>query len=437
MMKKLILPLLILTGSISHAQRYLSLEEAIATALQNNYDIQLAKNDSIAAAIDYSYKNAALFPRLNANAATSWNNNNQKQILADGTERKSSGLKSNNLNGQLALNWTLFDGFKMFATREKFAEFLVLGELGVKDQLVNTVSNVIVLYYDIVRQKQELRALQEQMSISEERVKLASYKLDIGLGAKPDVLQSMVDLNAQKALQLNQRKLMAQLTVRLNQVMNIEPKTTYEVADSIPINQELSLGDIQQNVVNKNPSLLIAQKNIDIAGITLRERKAERFPVISFNSAYNFNRTNNQAVLNSFSTLFNQSKGLNYGFTATIPIFNNYIVRRQIRQAALDIEYQQLVYQNQRSILDLSVLVAFTDYEQQKRALALEEENILLAKENVDIVLQVYRLNSTTLIQLKEAQQSLQDAYTRLITARYNTKLAETELLRLSGDLVK
>jgi len=87
--------------------------------------------------------------------------------------------------------------------------------------------------------------------------------------------------------------------------------------------------------------------------------------------------------------------------------------------------------------LNLSVLVAFTDYKQQKRALALEEENILLAKENVDIVMQVYKLNSTTLIQLKEAQQSLQDAYTRLITARYNTKLAETELLRLSGSLVK
>ena len=73
----------------------------------------------------------------------------------------------------------------------------------------------------------------------------------------------------------------------------------------------------------------------------------------------------------------------------------------------------------------------------QKRALALEEENILLAKENVSIVFQVYKLNSNTLIQLKEAEKSLQDAYTRLITARYNTKVAETELLRLKGDLVR
>ena len=437
MMKRFLFPVCLLIGLMCSAQRVLSVEEAIATALQNNYNIQLAKNDSAAAAIDASYKNAAFIPRLNGNVGTVWNNNAQKQILSDGTKRESSGLKSNNLNAQLALNWTLFDGLKMFATRDKVDEYVALGELNIKNQLTNTVATVINTYYNIVRQQQLLKAVEEQMSISEERVKLAVYKLDIGIGAKPDVLQSKVDLNAQKALQLEQKKQIEQLKEELNQVMNVKPNTLYQVNDTIYFNDNLALADIQQDAENKNLSLLIAKKNIDIAGLTLKERKAERFPTVSFNSAYNFNRTNNQAVINTFSTLFNRSKGFNYGFTATIPILNNFTNRRQIKQAALDIQYQQLAYDNQRSLISLSVLVAFKDYEEQKRALALEEENILLAKENVDIVFQVYKLNSTTLIQLKEAQKSLEDAYTRLITARYNVKLAETELLRLKGDLVK
>lgn len=437
MMKRFLLPVCLLSGFLTSAQRILSVEEAVATALQNNYNIQLAKNDSIAAAIDASYKNAAFIPRLNANAGTVWNNNAQKQILSDGTKRESSGLKSNNLNAQLALNWTLFDGLKMFATRDKVDEYVALGELNIKNQLTNTVAGVINTYYNIVQRKQLLKAIEEQMSISEERVKLAQYKLDIGTGAKPDVLQSKVDLNAQKALQLEQKKQIEQLREELNQLMNVNANTLYQVNDTIPFSSNLALADIQQGAEDKNPSLLIARKNIDIASLTLKERKAERFPTVSFNSAYNFNRTNNQSVINTFSTLFNRSKGFNYGFTATIPILNNFSIKRQIKQAALDIQYQQLVYDNQRSLLNLSVLVAFKDYEQQKRALALEEENILLAKENVDIVFQVYKLNSTTLIQLKEAQKSLEDAYTRLITARYNAKLAETELLRLKGDLVK
>lgn len=437
-MKKSIFASLILIASLqAGGQRPLSLEEAISTALKNNYDIQLSRNDSAVAALDYSYRNAVFLPRVNGTAGTTWNTSNQRQTLADGTKRQQNGLKSTNINAALNLNWTLFDGLRMFATRDKAEEFIQLGELGIKNQVINTIAVVINTYYNIVRQKQLLKAVEEQMALSQERVKLAQYKLDIGVGAKPDVLQSKVDNNAQKALQLEQQTLIAQLKEQLNQAMNVKDAPPYEVADSIPINTGLSLGELQNGLLQTNPSLLITRKNIDIANLTLKERKAERWPTLSFNSVYNFNRTNNQTVINPFSPLFSQSKGFNYGFTASIPILNNFNNKRQIRQAELDIRYQQLILENQQSQLNLAVVNAFLEYEQQKKALALEEENILLARENVSIVFQVYKLNSTTLIQLKEAEKSLQDAYTRLITARYNTKLAETELLRLKGDLVK
>lgn len=436
-MRKSLLSILLLSALTGTAQKVLSLEEAIASALKNNYDILLSKNDSAVAALDYSYRNSAFYPRLNATAGTSWNTNNQRQTLADGTKREQNNIKSNNLNAALNLNWTLFDGLKMFATRDKTEQLIKLGELGIREQLINTVAAVITTYYNIVRQKQLLKAIEEQMTLSNERVKLAQYKLDIGVGAKPDVLQSKVDNNAQKALQLEQIAAIAQLKEQLNQVMNVKDAPPYDVSDSIPLNTQLSLGDIQAGIENSNPTLQITRKNIDIAGFTLRERKAERWPTLAFNSVYNFTRTNNTTVINPFSPLFNQSRGLNYGLTAAIPIFNNHNVKRQIQQAELAIHFQQLVLDNQKSQLNLSVINAFLEYEQQKKALALEEENILLARENVDIVFQVYKLNSNTLIQLKEAEKSLQDAYTRLITARYNTKVAETELLRLKGDLVK
>ena len=435
--KRILLALSFFITLSTSAQRMLTLEEAIATALKHNYDIQLSKNDSAVAALDYSYRNAAFLPRLNATAGTAWNNNDQRQTLADGSKREQNGIKSNNINAALNLNWTLFDGLKMFFTRDKAEELIKLGELGIKNQVINTVAVVINTYYDIVRQKQQLKATEEQMSLSLERVKVAQYKLDIGAGAKPDVLQSKVDNNAQKALQLDQQATIAQLKEQLNQAMNIRDAAPYDVADSIPLNMNLALGDIQNSIVLTNPTIQILKKNIDIAGLTLKERKAERWPTVSFNSVYNFTRTNNQTVINPFSPLFNQSKGLNYGVTASIPILNNFNAKRLVRQAALDIQYQQLVLESQETQLNLAVINAFLEYEQQKKALALEEENILLAKENVSIVFQVYRLNSTTLIQLKEAEKSLQDAQTRLITARYNTKLAETELLRLKGDLVK
>ncbi len=421
---------------IVNAQQFISAEDAVANALKNNYDILLSKNDSAITAIDYSFRNAAFLPRLNASVGTTWNNNSINQTLADGSKRSSNGIKSNNINGQLALNWTLFDGMRMFIARDKIDQFMQMGQITIKNQVVSTIASIISTYYTIAQQKQQLKAIEDQINITAERVKLAQARLDIGTGSKPDVLQSKVDLNALKAALLAQQTLIAQQKEQLLQLMGAKPGTNYETADSIPVNMNLLQQDILSGMESNNPLLLMAKKNIDIAAITLKERKAERFPVLTFNSTYNFNRNINKKVINNFSTLFNQTKGFNYGLTATIPIFNNYTVKRQVQQAQLDISYSKIVYDNQRSLLELDIARAFKNYEQQKKILLLEEENISIARENVTIVLQSFRLGGSTLLQVKEAQKSLEDANRRLITARYNTKMAETELLRIKGTLM-
>ena len=427
---------MLMSFCISEAQKLLTLDEAIATALQNNYDIQLSKNDSAVAALDYSYRNAIFLPRINSTLGANWSNNKQDQRFTNGTKREGY-VKTNNYTGNVSLNWTLFDGMKMFATRDKAAEFIKLGELGIKDQIINTVALVINNYYAIVRQKQQLKAIEEQMSLSDERVKLSQRKLEIGVGAKPDVLQSKVDLNAQKSARLTQQTLIEQLKEQLNQSMNLAQNPAYEVIDTIPINMNLALGDIQNNIENTNPLIQITKKNIDIASLTLKERKAEKWPTVSFNSGYNFNRTHNNVTLNPALPLYNRNRGYNYGLLVNVPILNNRNNNRLIKQAELNVNYNKLIFDNQRSLLNLDVTNAFKDYDLQKKALELEETNILLAKENVDIALQSYRLGAFTFLQLREAQKSLEDAYNRLIAARYNAKLAEIELLRLKGEILK
>jgi outer membrane protein TolC len=428
---------------VLNGQEILTLEEAVAIALANNYDIRLAKNDSAVAALDYAYKDAVFYPRINATAGTNWVRNNQKQEFASGPDR-SGNVVTNNLSAALALNWTLFDGLKMFATRQKAEEYIRLGELSIKQQVVNTIAEVVGTYYSIVREKQQLSAIEEQMEVSQISVDLSQRKLEIGVGAKPEVLQTRVDLNAQRAAQLRQQTVIVQLKETLNQLMAPSPEGTgssmtrdYEVSDSIPINTLLGIEDITNRLDQDNPTLQIARKNIDIAHITLKEIKATRFPTLDFNATYNFSRSNNDIALNPVLPITSQNRGLNYGLTVSVPILNYRNTHRLIRQAELNIGYQQLLLDNQRSLLRLDVRRAFEDFKLQKEALALEEENILLARENVEIILETYRLGQTTYLQLREAQRSLEDAYNRLIAARYLTKLAETELLRLRGGLVR
>jgi outer membrane protein TolC len=425
------------TALHTKAQQPLTLEQAIAASLANNYDIRLSRNDSSLAALDNAFANYAFYPRLNANAGIAFNNNNQKQVLADGTKRESNGIKSNTTNASLNLNWTLFDGLKMFITRRRLGELVELGELQIKNQVVATVADVMAVYYDISRQQQQLKATEEQMQLSSERLKLAQYKFDVGTGTKSDVLQAQIDYNAQRSQQLTQQTAIQKLKEQLNNLLAVPVTSEFSVLDTIPLNTSLTLDSIQNAISTTNPQLLLAQKQIDIANLALKERRAERFPTVSFNSAYNFNRTDNKTVINPFQPLFSQNRGLNYGFTATIPIFNGYITKRNIRAAELDIEYQQLLYQRSAAQINTSVNTAYRDYSLYRQTLDLEEDNIKLVRENLYIARERYRLGVTTFLEMRTAEQSLADATNRLIQARYNTKVAEIELLRLRGDLVR
>ncbi|HRP54870.1 TolC family protein [Agriterribacter sp.] len=419
------------------AQQMITLQEAIAAGLHSNYDILLASNDSAAAATDQRYIYGAFLPNINATAGTLWTTSAQKQKYDTRDDVEGTGIKTDNINAALNLNWTLFDGLKMFATKQKVEELYNLSTINLKNQVVNTTAEIINNYYLIVRQKQLLKAIEEQMSINEERVKLADRKLSVGLGTKPELLQAKVDLNAQKAAHLEQQTTMIQLRDQLNQLTGMKLPAVYEVADSIPLKLDLNISDIQNQIEASSPTVLQALKNADIAKISLKEAKASRWPVVSFVSAYSFTRNENQNNISPFASTFSRNKGYNLGFTATIPILNNLSVKRNIRQAQLDVEYQDIAVSRQKSQVNIWVRVAFNSYQYQINALRLEEENIELAKENVMIALERFRQGVSTFLELREAQKSLEEAYDRLIAARYNTKLSETELLRLKGDIVR
>jgi outer membrane protein TolC len=438
-MKRFLIYLSIFFNSLPNAagQSLLTVEEAIATALENNFEIRLARNDSAAAALDYQYRNAALLPRLTLNSGLTLNNNDQYQKFTDGAIRQRKGIRSENLNANVALNWTLFNGGRLYATRDRLTTLQEVGTLNVKNNIINTVSQVITGYYAIVQQKQQLRAIEEQLAINNERVKLAEYKLGIGAGTKPDVLQSKVDLNAQKAAQLQQQNSIALLKEQLNTLMGVASGRLYDVSDSIPFAEPIMLQDVQRSLGTANPALQMISKQVDIAKYQLREAKADQWPQLNLTTNYNFNRLDNIAVVNPFQPLFSRNSGLNLGISTSVPLFNQFTAKRNIQAARITVQSRELVLDQQRAQLNLQLVQAYNEYEAQQKALALEEENIVLAKENVAIVLEVYRLNATTLIQLKEAQKSLQDAYTRLIQARFLTKRAETELLRIKGALLR
>jgi outer membrane protein TolC len=333
--------------------------------------------------------------------------------------------------------WTLFDGTRMFATRKRIAQLAELGEINVRNQMMNSTASVATNYYSIIRQKQQLKAILELTSVNEERVKLAERKLAVGSGSKPELLQAKVDLNGQRVAALFQETLIQQLKDQLNNLVGMALPEGFEVSDTIPFNDHLSIEAIIDEIETNNQTILVAKKNVEIATTAIWENRSTRSPILNFNSSYNYVESENKLQINPVAQRFFQSNGFNYGLSLSIPILNAFNVKRNVAQAEIALERNKLLLDQLKAVALVGVKNAFSSYENAMKTLVIQEENLILAKENVKIALEGFKRGVNTYIELRTAQQSLSDVYNQLIAARFDTKVAEIELLRLKGALLK
>jgi outer membrane protein TolC len=414
-----------------------SVEEVVQLSLQKNFDVKLLENSVALANNDNRFGFSVFIPTINATGTTQRSTNNSRNLPFNLPENVNPSAKSINTNANVQLVWTLFDGTRMFATRRRISNMFELSKLNSRNQMINTAANAITLYYGIARQEQQYKAVQEQVSVSEERVKLAERKLQVGTGGKPELLQAKVDLNAFRTAILLQETLIQQLKDQLNGALGGELPPNFEVSDSIPFDHSITFDQIAEDIENHNLQLASIRQSIEVASNQLQEARAGRSPIINFIGGINvINRQENEVQVTPATQQYTQSSGYNYGLQVQIPLVNAMNVNRTIGQTRINKARQQLIYDQQSLVVMVNVRVAFASYDNARRTLVIEEENILLAKENVTIALEGFRRGITTFIELRTAQQSLADAYNRLIAARFNAKVSETELLRLRGSLI-
>lgn len=413
------------------AQEFLSLKEAIAVSLQNNYDIKLVNNDVQIAKNNVNAGNAGILPVFQGNFSNSGSNQNTVQTTSTGEQKIADGVRNTNTTYGVALDWTIFDGFRMFATYDKLKELQKLGEVNEKATVLSTVAQVISAYYDLVRQQQLVVATDSALNISRFRIELAKNKLQIGKGSKLDVLSATVDYNTDTSAYLLQKNLLQNAMVNLNQVMARDLNIKVRAQDRIDIDKQLNYSKLQEVSLQLNPALQNAFINKKVAELTLKEVKGQRYPIVGLNSGYEFSRSANP-------TGFNQKfrgHGLTYGVTASINIFNGFLQRQNERNAKISISSSQLALERTQQTISAELLRSYQDYQTNLELLKVEQGNVEIAKQNLAITLDKYRLGSIAPLELREAQRNSIQAITRFLDAQHQAKLTEISLKEISGTL--
>lgn len=416
-----------------HAQERLTLKDAIETALKNNYDILVAKGDAEISDNNYSLGNAGFLPRLDLSGAASRTITKTHQEYSTGqiVDKDNSGSKSQSASA--TLTWTIFDGLRMFVSYARLKEYKELGEVKLRAQVETSVADIIKTYYDIVRQKYNYKVALEGVSISEQRVKLTEERFSVGSASKLDVLRAKVDLNADKSNLLTQESTLNSLKVTLNTLLGRAISTEYDVEEEIDITKGLLFDQLKESAFRTNVDILQSEKNKNISEGDIGVYRADFMPRINLTTGYSYSNSVSDAGF--FKT--NENYGYNYGINLSWNLFNGFNSALQYQNAIISLDKNEIKLRQSKAVVEAALIVSYQNYEKNLELLNLEEENVSVAKENVDLALEQLRIGSLSPIEFRDVQKNYINAQSRLSTALFNAKISERDLLKQSGLLMK
>ena len=413
------------------AQELMTVQDAVRIGLANNYDIKVSESNVLIAKENVTYGNAGMLPSAALNLSQSNSRQNTTQTQATGEVRSLDNAKNNNISYGVSLGWTIFDGFGMFARYETLKELEKQGNLQLKSTIVARVSDIITTYYTIVEQQNLLNAIDSSILISKERLRTAENRFSIGKASRLEVLNVQVNLNTDESAKLRQLDVVKNLKTTLNSLIARPLDMEFSVVSEVIIDQDLKYADLIHRAKESNPDLLAVNLNKKIAELELKTVKANRYPIIRLNGGYNISESESSLGFVAQSN----SKGLNYGLTASMNIFDGFNQRRNERISKIRIDQADLQYKNQLLKLETALLQAFQSYTTNIALSKLEETNEQIARQNLNITLDKYRIGTLSAVEFRDAQENFINAISRMNAARLQAKLSEAYLKELVGQV--
>lgn len=423
--------LIITLGFSSRAQDTLKLQDAIVIALDKNFSISLAKNNTAITEVNNSLGNAGMLPKLDVTGARTISINNSHAEYFDGRVRDVPKAQTNNQSAGIQLSWTIFDGMNMFIQRDKLNELEQLSNTQLRGVIENTVAQVSRVYYDIAVQQKILDLYHEALKISTQRKEFARARLDLGSGSQLTFLQATVDMNADSANYMKQLAVVKNSVSDLNLLLCRDLKTPVLVEKNIPVEQTLLYDDLWNKVQTQSPDLQEARSAINLASLATRELKTTRLPRLSLNTGYSYSKS--QSDVGVFTS--NRNVGFSAGLTLNYNIFNGFTNNQKLKVARIREESAVQDAELQKLTLEADLQQIYTDFTTNLRLVSFEKENMQFARLNWDIAQEKYKLGALNDVELRETQKKLFDAENRLLQSLFKCKSAEIELKRISGQL--
>ncbi|MDE5423543.1 TolC family protein [Ancylomarina sp. DW003] len=410
---KILIGFLLLSSSL-FSQEALTLDHAVAIALENNLNIKVARSDAEITSNKASRGNAGLLPTLGAGINTNY------------SEHASDELSS---SGSLNFSYTLFDGFGGQYSYKLLNLQKDQADLSARYQIEFTIANVITGFYDISEKSDDLLVAGDNLAISKDRLKRNEAKYEYGNINKLEVLNAKVDFNRDSSSYLKAQQNYDEAARELNVLLGRSVETELQIIPDASDFRVFDLNQLKDEALNNNADYLIKRSQLEASEISEKKAKSSQLPSLKLTSNYNYYE-NKIAGTNSNSQLSG-------GLSLSMNIFDGKKKRITIANAKIEKQISVFQEQEQRLQLEKDIVHALASYEYNLQLLSLEEDALEASKLNFEQSREYYHLGQISSTTYREAQLNYVEAQNKRSAARYQAKRSEINIKKISGSLLK
>lgn len=431
--KFVFLSISILSQVALFAQEVITPEKAVSLALEYNYGIKLASTDVEIAKNNASILNSGYLPTLTGNGGAVYNVDNTEAEFSNGTSTTLNGAESSRYNASIDLDYVLFDGLGRAYNYKQFKESQKLTELQARETIENTILQLFTVYYNVAELYENNNAINKTLAISKDRLIRAQYQFDYGQSTKLEVLNAEVDINNDSINLMNSLQQLNNSKRDLNLVLGNTIAGDFDINTEVAFNSLYNKSELLEKAKVNNVNLLQIDKSIAINSLGVKSQKSAYLPTIGLTGSYGWNKSNNNgASFVAVSTNTGFSGGLNLRWN----LFDGGSTITQVKNAKISLEANNIQKEQLQVTIERDFNNAWDDYQNKLSIYRLQVENIKTSKNNFDRTQEKFKLGQVNSIEFRQAQLNLLNAELSKNRAKYLAKLAEFQLLQLSGEIL-
>lgn len=430
MKKYIILIGCLLSISSLKSQTAWTLRQCVDYAIDNNIEIKQQDLKVKNADVDLNSSKNERLPNLTGSAGQSFNFGRSPNASTGVYEAKTASLTS----FSVATNIPVFTGFRI-SNQIKANELSLYAAMAGLDKAKEDMQLLIASYFlDVLFKKEILKVFKEQVSLTQKQVDRTAILVETGKVAQSQLYDIKAQLakdnlnvtTADNDLQLSLLNLAQALNLQTIEGFDVEAP---QLTETVMVEEVLS-GLVKPEVVYNQavltrPHVKEAEFNVESTKRTLKVAKSGYWPALTFGASYD----------NSFSHVYGTDSGFmnsgiskqlkdNYrialGLNLSIPIFDRFQTRNQVRQARLNVENQQLILENVKLALFKEIQQAYQNATAAQAKFVSTEKAYEAAAESFKYAEERYQIGKTSVFEYNEAQTKLISTRSEQIQAKYD-----------------